>query len=76
MARPKKFSPYKRYYSGMVATILTFIILFIVGAISVKNMQSDTPEAEPHPNPVMYDPIESFGIINVHKKWLLLEILR
>ena len=60
MARPKKFSPYKRYYSGMVATIVTFIILFIVGAISVKNMQSDTPEAEPHPNPVMYDPIESF----------------
>lgn len=60
MARPKKFSPYKRYYSGMVATILTFIILFIVGAISVKNIQSDTPEAEPSPNPVMYDPIESF----------------
>ena len=60
MARPKKFSPYKRYYSGMVATILTFIILFIVGAMSVKNMQPDTPEAEPHPNPVMYDPIESF----------------
>ena len=60
MARPKKFSPYKRYYSGMVATICTFIILFIVGAMSVKNMQPDTPEAEPHPDPVMYDPIESF----------------
>lgn len=59
MARPRKFSPYKRYYSGMVAIILTFIILFIVGTMSVRNIPSDIPEEEPSSGLVMYDPIES-----------------
>lgn len=58
MARPKKFSPYKRYYSGMVATICTFGILFVIGTLSLKNVTVESPEVDQ--SPVAYDPIESF----------------
>lgn len=60
MVRPKKFSPYRRYYSGMVATIITFLILCIIALLSLRNIGGAEMEVESEkPQPVIYDPIES-----------------
>ena len=58
MARPRSFSSYKKYHSGMVATICTIIILFIIVPLSLRSV--NVIDTSGDPDPVVYDPIENF----------------